>query len=478
VKTFFSKISSSNSLLLSLFSILSLRRLILAIFLLLSLLSFWPGMGSYDSLWSLNVALGTQPINPGLSYAYLLLIKISLVVFGNTGLVIIFQMFALVYSVSALINSLFVNKIVSAVLQLFIFISPPFLLITFGIWKDGLFISGYILLISLLINYINDSKVVTSKFNLKLFVGLFLVLAFRPNGFIVILTLLLATLIFVIFSSFKVTESIFIYKVIFLSLLFSILFFLINFILPTKLQHETWHMKANTYQQFYHDIIKIWQVNDSIFTTDEINYLNSFGNKELIVSENQCEMANTLYGVADFGPFLRDSNTLMSIWLKSFFNDPGRIIETRVCRASNILKPFPRTKLDDNGFASIPFPFFAGQWSEGEIGPNYLIQKLTFSAQKYIQVSWNPVFIKLIWWAGLYIWLSILAYLIYAVNANLAETRKNKGINFLMLTNLFHISSTSLFVPATDFRFGVIPQLLSILIIAHIILPKRFKHTL
>ena len=478
MKTFYSKISSSNSLLLTFLSILSIRRLILGIFLLLALLSFWPGMGSYDSLWSLNVALGNQPINPGLSYAYLLLIKLSLVVFENTGLVLIFQMFALVYSVSALINSLFVNKIVSTVLQLFIFMSPPFLMITFGIWKDGLFISGYILLTSLLINYINDSKVVTSKFNLKLFVGLFLVLAFRPNGFIVVITLLLASLIFFILSSFKIKESIFIYKFIFLSLLFSLLFFLINFILPMKLQHETWHMKANTYQQFYHDIIKTWQINDSIFSMDENRYLNSFGSKDLIVSENQCEMANTLYGVADFSPFLRDSNTLMSIWLTAFLNDPGRIIETRICRSSNLLKPLPRTNLDDNGFASIPFPFFAGQWSEGEIGPNYLIRKLTLSAQKYIQVSWNPVFIKLIWWAGLYIWLSILVYLIYVVSTNSVETRKNKVINFLMLTNFFYISSTSLFVPATDFRFGLIPQLLSILIIAHIILPNRFKHTL
>lgn len=442
---------------------------------IIAVVAFWPGMGSYDSLWTVEVASGVKPLNPGLSYAYIALVKFSLFLLGNHGLVIIVQFLSLSYSLIFIIYSLLIRNIYSNILLGSVMFSPPFLMLSFGLWKDGLYIAGFILLVGVFVNILTNSRIDEKVLILNFILGLFLCLSFRPNGFLSVFGILVSSILVFGYRNFKINLIYRRFSII--SFFFSLSFIILNFYVPNKLQHETWHMKANTFQTFYQDLIKPWQIGSINLTKSDQEYLDSFGDKGVITSQNQCEMANTLYGVASFSPFLNDESTLLKIWFKALKQDPGRILESRICRASNLIKPFPRTNTDSNGFEYIPFPYFAGQWSEGNVGPAYFVPNLTKLFQKYIQISWSPLFVKLVWWAGLYVWLSLILYFINKrFNPKPISLKLDKVITFLVVNNIVYTITASLIIPATDFRFGFLPQFFSIVIIYSIILGHKFNN--
>jgi len=411
------------------------------------IIGFYPGLASYDSFWALKMAEGTEVFNPGMTYLYVGLIKLSLKIFGTTFGVILIQNAIFILSLVFLISKINVRFTSKFILMLVTISLPGNWILMNGLWKDGLFISGIIIILRFLIT----SELNLGKRNLLIFCfGLLLIGTSRPNGFLTIFIVI--TVLFIRYRKFN--------KMILSAIFISILTFGISVQIPRILDQPMWHIKTNIWSQFYADIVEGWALGSVELNPNESEFMEKITSKIDVEKIYRCEMVNTLYGITKMNMIPDNSQTILKIWEKTLKKDPASVIHSRICRGSMILKPFPRLEVDSRGFFNIPYPIFLGQWSEAELGPSYLIADLSKALEVLLKIVWSPYFLTLLWWGGFWFWGLTLLIIFTKIFLNWKLEDTKYAFIFIVLYTII----SGLTVPAVDFRFAL-PQIITAMIL-------------
>jgi hypothetical protein len=426
-------------------------RLFLASFLVLCFFSiaFYPGLASYDSKAAVDMASGLIEFNPGMTYFYVGLIKISLILFKSTGFIIIIQSLVMSLSLMYVFSKLQVSNKTKIISIIVITTLPGIWVLTSGLWKDSLFVSGFLFLLGILLDIDFHKRV--RKNIVVLALGMMLVGFFRPNGFLII-----GIFIILLFLKLKKVNKTIIFSIVFLSLTY-----FINVQVPSLLKQPMWHIKTNIWSQFVADVAESWAIGSVSLDEENETFMLSLTSKSEIKNIYQCEMVNTLYGITKMELIPDNSLIIRDIWLEVLRNDPGRVFHSRICRGSMLFKPFPRINVDSNGFYEVPYPIFLGQWAEAELGPQGRVNSITEFGRTLLTFAWSPYLLTPLWWGGFWFWIvSILFYFKkYIIKNKIAEEIK---LCYFFLT--LYTLAIGFTVPAVDFRFAL-PQLLTSLII-------------
>ena len=424
------------------------------------LIGFYPGLASYDSFSALKMAQGDEMFNPGMTYLYVGLIKLSLNIFGTTFGVILTQNAIFILSIVFLISKINVRFTSKVILMISIISLPGNWILMNGLWKDGLFISGIIIVLRFLIT----NELNLEKRDLIIFCfGLLLIGTSRPNGFLTNFVV-----IFVLILRHQKID-----KMILSGIFISILTFGITVQIPRILDQPMWHIKTNIWSQFYADVVESWALGPVGLSPNESEFMDKITNKADVENIYRCEMVNTLYGITNMSMIPDNSQTIFRIWIKTLKQDPASVIHSRICRGSMILKPFPRLEVDSRGFFNIPYPIFLGQWSEAELGPSYLISDLSKVLEVLLKIVWSPYFLTLLWWGGFWFWGLTLLIFLTTIFLKWKLGGSKYGYLFIVLYSII----SGLTVPAVDFRFAL-PQIITAIVLGtQIVSINRVKQT-
>lgn len=364
---------------------------------------------------------------------------------------ILVQLTLLSASVYFLIKTISIkfNKVNEVLITSAILISPYGGGIASAIWADSLNSSMVILFIALAFRFQSFTK--KGEYLVFFFIAL-LGTQFRKESFIVEVLIVVILIFFFSLSKFVLLKII---AISLLAISIGIGFTALTIDKVEKFQSPIW----TNYQVMVGDLVNYSRITDDISID---NFVETFASKETVVASSDCQ---NIFSVV-FSPGFRDGDLekieqkIIVSWIRESLLNLQSFILVHNCRAGNFLPP---------PLGSPPQYVY---W----ISPGQIPNELGYAGQTVIRVPvqvsnlvWNTLQTLglFVFWPGFIIFIALI--LGFRVN-------QKPEIKTLLTAAIAHGFLMYVFAPAPDFRLGMLPSLLCLVVISLVIADYRAKH--
>ena len=410
----------------------------------------FPGLASVDSFVAWN-SVTTRTWDAIIPIPYLVLVYASNLIFGSTGFVLVIQVAMMAFAISYGVRTFIANKLFQPLAAFIICLLPSVFMLTSSIWKDSMFVSFYIMLVTFTYKLLQKDRSSNTD-NLTLFFLILFAGSFRLNGWI-----LISPIIFIIFWRKR-----FNYSLLFIASLSFMLSAFTALLLPSALSMPTQLSKANSVASFALDNAIVWTQAD----VDDVLAPETFrgSTRDDVKSVLKCEAWDSLFSLIRLEPLSENREVVLRIWTKNLTSNPALVISSRICRAAPNV--FPYYSPEDFGSIRLsgtgqPMSVYTGQWTSPseQLGSNRLVPLLTSGYERFWNLSSHPKYYSILWWGGSFLWLSLITFGICIIRRCATSVMKF-GILILVSTAFIN----GLFAVSNDFRYIVPIQILGILV--------------